>query len=188
MKKIQKKERGFSLIELLIAMGVVLLLVAGLVIAGERSLEAGRETSAVQTVQSFSANQTVFQRSYGGFAGLAADLSIPATGVANSCTADGEIPHTIAAGYDTGTFVEGGYTLKYVAATPFNGQACGGTSGTTLAVVDTTYDFTANAVDGKTRNFCSDSTGTFYFPAGTSMANSGAGCIADNAAALAVGQ
>jgi hypothetical protein len=167
-------------------MAVVLILVGGLAIAGERSLQASRETSAAQTVQSFAANETVFQRSYGGFSSTAASLGIPAAGGNASCTADGEITQALATGYDTG-LVQGGYTLSYKAAGAFTGSACGGGSATG-APVDTTYDFIANPVDLKTKSFCADSTGEYYLPSPTPMVVSGAGCLADNAGALAVGQ
>jgi len=201
MKKIQTKhprtpdsrkgERGFSLIELLIAMAVVLILVGGLAIAGERSLQAGRETSAAQSIQSFVADETTYQRSYGGFSPDATGLEQPAAAAQNSCTADGEIPVqlgiTIAANAVAGGTANGGYWLFYDAAGAFNGSACGGGS-TTAAPVETTFEITANPVDHNTKSFCGDSTGTYYLPAGTAMANAGKGCLIDNTAALPVGQ
>jgi hypothetical protein len=167
-------------------MAVVLILVGGLAIAGERSLEASRESSAAQSVQSFQADETVFQRSYGGFSNLAANLQINTGGVA-SCTSDGEMPSQLANGYDTG-IVQGGYTLKYVSSSTFNGSACGGSGGQTPAVVATTYEFVANPIDLKTKSFCADSSGVFYLPAPAVMANAGAGCLVDNGASIPVGQ
>ena len=161
----------------------------GLAIAGERSLQAARESSAASTASSFQANATTWQRSYGGFPLAAADLGIPIGGALNSCTADGEIPQAIATGYGTG-FVQGGYTFLYVADTAdaFNGSACGG-GVLTPASVAPSYTFVANSVDGKTKNFCSDSSGEYYYPAGTPMiASTGKGCLTENASALAIGQ
>ena len=184
MKKKNRKEHGFSLIELLIAMAVVLILVGGLAIAGERSLQAGRETSAAQTVQTFAANETTYQRSYGGFSPTVAQLG---TGVNASCNTDNEMPATLATAIAAGGFVQGGYTLTYTSAGPFNGQACGDAANA-AAPVNTTYDFIANPVDTKTKSFCADSSGTFYLPAGQAMVSTGIGCLLDNAAAKSVGQ
>jgi hypothetical protein len=154
-------------------------------------LQASRETSAAQSVQSFIADETTYQRSYGGFSPTAIGLESPAAAAQNSCSNDGEIPTqlatTIAANTVAGGTANGGYWLFYDAAGPFNGSACGGGS-TTPAPVETTFEITANPVDGKTRSFCGDSQGTFYLPAGTAMANSGIGCLLDNTAAVPVGQ
>lgn len=180
----RKGERGFSLIELLIAMAVVLILVGGLAIAGERSLQSARESSAAQSVQSFTANATTYQRSWGGF-----PLTVEAMGGLGStavatCTADEEmaIPGGTAT-YETG-IVNGGYKFQYTVSGAFNGNSCSGTP----ASVETGYEFFANAVDGKTKNFCADSSGVFYLPPGTAWAGGSSGCLAENAAALAIGQ
>jgi prepilin-type N-terminal cleavage/methylation domain-containing protein len=186
----RRKDGGFSLIELLIAMAVVLLLVGGIVIAGERSLQAGRESSAAQSVGSFQADETTYQRSWGGFSSLAASLGGAGSTTAAVCTADQELVTTTGANafpaaYDAGTAVNGGYTFTYKAGG--TGFAATGVCGNQ---VFPTYEFTANPVDLKTKAFCSDSTGVYYLPAPTPMTTppTGAGCLADNSAALAIGQ
>lgn len=165
------------------------MLVAGIVIGGERALQSSRETSALQSIQSLVADETTYQRSYGGFSETAAALGTNATtpGPA-SCAFDNEIQST-AAGYpgsmDVGTAINAGYTFKYAygTATAFNASGC--PSG---AKVSTVYDFVANANDGQTKNFCGDNTGTYYTTAGTAMVASGLGCLADNSGALPIGQ
>jgi len=173
-------------------MAVVLILVGGLAIAGERSLQAGRETSAVQSIQSFVADETTYQRSYGGFSPSATNLEAPGASAQNACGADGEIPvqlgATIAGNTVAGGTAIGGYWLFYAAAGGFNGSACGG-GVTTPAPVNSSFEITANPVDGKTKSLCGGSDGiTFYLPAGSVMANAGAGCLADNPGSLPVGQ
>jgi len=178
----RKGERGFSLIELLIAMAVVLVLVGGLAIAGERSLQASRETSAAQSVQSFSANETTYQRSWGGFSLTAEAMGGAGSTAAAVCTADQEMVIPTGANYETGV-VQGGYKFLYTSGTGF-----AGTGGCTQNVAPT-YDITATAVDSKTKNFCADSSGIYYANPGVAITNTGIGCEADNGnALLAVGQ
>jgi hypothetical protein len=168
-------------------MSVVLVLVSGIVIAGERSLQSSREVSAAQSVQGLQANETVYQRSWGGFSLNALSLGGAGTGAAATCLADQEMVTTATANpfpaaYDAGV-VQGGYTYLYKSGgTGFAGSGGCGQN------VQPTYDFTANPVDKLTKSFCSDSYGTVYLPAGTDMANTGKGCLVDNPAAIAMGQ
>lgn len=186
----RKSERGFSLIELLIAMAVVLILVGGLAIAGERSLQGARETTAVQTVQSFTSNAGIFEKNNGGFPVNVAYMQIVA-GAAPTCQQDGELTNALANTYGsaTGTAI-GGYQFLYVAGTTGNfvGSANGCAAGSNT--VAPTYDFTANPVGTTptTKSFCGDETGVYYLPAGTAMTTTGAGCLADNSAALPIGE
>lgn len=171
-------------------MAIVLVLIAGLAIAGERSMEAGRETSAVQSVQSFAANEQTYQRNWGGYSLNAASLGGAGTSAAAACTADEEMITTTGtpafpAAYDSTTgAVQNGYTFTYKAA----GTGFPGTGGCAQNV-QPTYDFVAVPADGKTKSFCSDSTGTYYLPptATTGMLAGGKGCVIDNTAALALG-
>lgn len=186
MKKQRRRDGGFTLVELLIAMAVVLVLIAGIAIAGERSLEAGRETSAAQSVQSFAANETTYQRSYGGFSLLAANLGGAGSSLTATCdVGDQEMitTATLPGAYDTG-IVQSGYTLKYAAN---SGAGFAGSGGCGQHVAPS-YDFTATSVDGKTKNFCADNTGAFYLPAGSTVATTGKGCIAENSGAIPIGQ
>jgi type II secretory pathway pseudopilin PulG len=163
---------------------VVLILVGGLAIAGERSLQASRETAAAQSVQSFTANATTYQRSWGGFPVTAEAMGGLGSTATATCTADEEmaIP-TGTATYETG-IVNGGYKFQYTISGPFSGNSCAGAP----ASVETGYEFFANAVDGKTKNFCADSSGVFYLPAGTPWTGGSSGCLAEQPAALAIGQ
>ncbi len=170
---------------------VVLVLIGGLVIAGERALGASRETSAAQSVQSFAANETTYQRNWGGYSLDAKSLGGAGLTTPAICTQDEELVTTTGtpafpAAYDTaGLAVQSGYKFQYA-----SGQAAGfaGTGGCTQNVTPT-YDFTANpVVQNAGKSFCADNTGTYYLPAGTAMANTGIGCLADNSAALAIGQ
>jgi type II secretory pathway pseudopilin PulG len=164
---------------------VVLILVGGLVIAGERSIQAARESSAAQSTQSFAANETTYQRSYGLFSPTAADLRAPAAGGVNACTNDGEIPASLTVNYDTGATL-GGYIFKYNAGgTTAALSACNGTLNG-----NTSFSFTAESLDGTTKNFCSDQSGTYYSqPTGTAVVPGTTGsCIADLTSPIPVGQ
>ena len=164
-------------------MAVVLVLVGGLAIAGERSLQASRETSAGNSVAAFQSWETTYQRSYGGFSGTAANLGT-VIGNRADCTADQEValdPGKLA-GYADGSQVLSGYKYTYAAAGGFTGQGGCGQN------VNTTYDIIANPVDANTKSFCADSSGVFFLTPGNGMVTTGIGCLTDNPAALPIGQ
>lgn len=164
-------------------MAVVLILVGGLTIAGERSLQAARESSAAQSVQSFTANETTYQRSWGGFSPTVDALGGLGSTATATCSADEEMAIPTGADYSAGV-VNGGYTFTYTVSGDFGGSSCAGAP----APVETAYEFFANAKDGKTKNFCADSSGVFYLPPGTAWTGGAAGCLAEKPTALAIGQ
>lgn len=189
-KKQMKSEQGFSLIELLIAMAVVLVLVAGLVAAGAKALSASRETSAAQSMQSFANDVNIYQKNWGGYPVIAANMGSPATPTpAGTCTADQEIaPQSAATAYDAG-FVSSGYTFKYLVSGTNQFAASGGPSCT--AKVSSDWELTSSPTAlSATKSYCSDPTGNFYIPASeAAFVNSGAGCATDGGGnALSLGQ
>lgn len=187
-RKLHSANSGFSLIELMIACAVVLVLVAGLVAAGAKALAASRETSAAQAMQSFSSDVNIYQKNWGGFPILAANMGTPATPTpAGTCTDDQEIaPQSAATAYDTG-FVTAGYKFTYLANPANQFAASGGPSCTSQ--VSPGWELIANPTAvGTTKAYCSDQNGNFYVPAGTAAVNTGVGCLQDNSTGLSLGQ
>jgi prepilin-type N-terminal cleavage/methylation domain-containing protein len=174
----RKGERGFSLIELLIAMAVVLVLVSALVIAGSRALRASDESAAGTNVQTLASSATAFQQAWQGFPPAAANmggLEVAAT-TAATFAKDQEITTTEAAALGTAPgYVNGGYNVLYApGATTFTDSA-----GNTVAA---TFEFTAIpiTIGAGTKAYCSDQTGVFFNNLGTGATPAtGGGCNTD---------
>ncbi len=143
-----KRQKGFSLIELLIVVAIILIIAAIAIPNLMRSRISANEASAVASVRTIDTAQISYQITYPdtGYAVQIADLG-PVTGGATPTTDHANlIDATLASG------TKSGYTFA--------------TAGTT------TGTFTASATPvtaGKTgiRTFCSDETAVIYFdPAG----------------------
>jgi prepilin-type N-terminal cleavage/methylation domain-containing protein len=175
MKK-QRRQRGFSLIELLIAMAVVLILVSALVIAGSRSLRAANESSAGQNVSTLASNATAFQQSWQGFPPASTNLGglEVASTTAATFAADQEVTTVEAAALAAG-YVNGNYNILYKPGPTTFVDSAGNT-------VATTFEFTAVPINvsSGTKAYCSDPTGVFFNSLGTGATpSSGSGCTAD---------
>ncbi len=143
-----RKQRGFSLIELLIVVAVILVIAAIAIPNLMRSRMAANEASAVASLRSINTSQVVYQNTYGpGFATKLADLSDG--GAAGNCapsvtptaTASCLIDATLASG------TKSGYTFLY---TPVS-------SGATVASYSANADPTTPGSTGQ-RHFFSDQT------------------------------
>ena len=118
----RSKQTGFSLIELLVVVSVILIVAAIAIPNLLRSRMAANEASAVASLRSINTSQIVYQSSYGpGFAGALADLSdggVPANCVpptlpkaSSSCLIDSSLA--------TGT--KSGYNFIYFIYAPIGG-------------------------------------------------------------------
>jgi|SRR5436190_1549535 len=142
----QAHERGFSLIELLIVVAIILIVAAIAIPSLLRAKIAANESSAVASLRTVTTAETTYSSSWGsGYAATLANL-----GGANPCgVATAASACIIDSGLSVAPFSKSGYTFVAVGNTPVLGVNNGFETNATPNVVDIT---------GK-RAFCSDQSG-----------------------------
>jgi type IV pilus assembly protein PilA len=146
--KISNKQRGFSLIELLIVVAIILIIAAIAIPNLLRARIAANEASAVGSVRTLDTAQVTYSTTYGtGFATLAQ------LGGASPCVAAAATSCLIDPVLTAGT--KSGYT---VATTP-------NTGGGTVASPFNTFEVNATPLSTSTgtRAFCSDQSGVLRY-------------------------
>jgi len=149
-----RKQKGFSLIELLIVVAIILIIAAIAIPNLLRSRIAANEASAVGSLRTINTAEVTYQSTYPqlGFTCSLLNMTQPAAGVQVSSTAAGLIDSNLAGG------VKGGYDF--------------GTSGTCASAANgtgtiiTTYSWGgAPTSPGNTGNryFCTDQSGVIKF-------------------------
>jgi len=162
-KKHSKK--GFSLIELLIVVAIILIIAAIAIPNLLRSRIAANEASAVGSLRTLNTAEVTYNTTYPsvGFACTLGVLGPPASGTSASSTTAGLIDANLASG------VKSGYDFTLPAS-----GSCSTANGIT-----STYDDTANPVSpGVTgqRYFCSDPSGVIQYNGTQAITPSAGNC------------
>jgi type IV pilus assembly protein PilA len=169
-KNMRKKQEGFSLIELLIVVAIILIIAAIAIPNLLRSRMAANEASAVGSIRTINTAAISFNSSYGdGFPSTLAQIGTTGT-AAVSCANAEYIDSVLTAGTKSGyTFAMGPGVTK-VTTVPV-GCAAGYVDGYTVTAVPSTLGTTGQ------RSFCSDATGVIrYDPTGAAPAVAGGLC------------
>jgi type IV pilus assembly protein PilA len=84
----RKGRRGFSLIELLIVIAIILVIVTIAVPQYNKQMMSAHETAAIQAIQTIHAVETQYYSQFGRYAVSLAELGPPASGAASPAAAD----------------------------------------------------------------------------------------------------
>jgi len=159
-----KRQKGFSLIELLIVVAIILIIAAIAIPNLLRSKMAANEASAVGSIRTVNTAQVTYSSTYGtGYAATLATLG----GLTSPCTALSTNACLIDPVLSSGT--KSGYTFSSAATLPVGGVNNGFEVEGHPNAVGTTGQ----------RSFCSDQTGVIRFnPAGTTIGTAAGNCSA----------
>ncbi|MGD0965639.1 MAG: prepilin-type N-terminal cleavage/methylation domain-containing protein [Candidatus Acidiferrales bacterium] len=159
----RKKQKGFSLIELLIVVAIILIIAAIAIPNLLRSRMAANEASAVGSVRTINTSEVTYSSTWGlGYAAALSNLASSAGVCTASSTQACLVDPVLGAG------AKSGYLFAAVGNTPVGGANQGFEVNATPATVGTTG----------TRAFCADQSGVIrYNTTGTAIGTAAATCV-----------
>ena len=114
----RKHRRGFSLIELLIVISIILIIITIAVPKFQRAQMTARQTAAIQAIRAIHTAEVEYQSQYGRYANSLTELGPPASGSPSSAAADligNDVSNGEKQGYKfTVTGTQGGYVITAV--------------------------------------------------------------------------
>ena len=114
----RKQRRGFSLIELLIVISIILIIITIAVPKFQRAQMTARQTAAIQAIRAIHTAEVEYQSQYGRYANSLTELGPPASGAPSSAAADligNDVTNGVKEGYKfTLTGTQGGYVITAV--------------------------------------------------------------------------
>ncbi len=161
-----RKQKGFSLIELLIVVAIILIIAAIAIPNLLRSRIAANEASAVGSIRTLNTAEVTYASTYPdlGFTCTLANFGPPSSGSNASSTAAGLIDTVLASG------TKSGYT--------FSLSNCSAATNTTINVTYSSTGVPTAAGQTGQRAFCSDQSGVIKYNA----AGSGSSCLSGTTA------
>jgi type IV pilus assembly protein PilA len=153
----RKREKGFSLIELLIVVAIILIIAAIAIPNLLRSKMASNEASAVGSLRTLNTSCVTFSTSYGGFPAAMSYLGGEGTGSSPTSTTAELIDNVLQSG------IKSGYTFSFSAG---SADSAGNIDGYTITAAPITPGVTG------IRYFYTDQTGVIRADATGNMATS----------------
>lgn len=167
-----RKQKGFSLIELLIVVAIILIIAAIAIPSYVKAKGAAQESSTIGALRAIGTAESLYNNAYQSmYAGSLTNLG-GTPGSAATCAAAQVLDNNTLVAINAGQYK--GYTFTYTptGTTITGADSCTGTNGTAGYVITAV----PIAPAGNLRSLCSDESGTIHFDVANSAPTTEATC------------